>query len=142
MRHVSLTGASLPPSSRWRQVSLIQTPEVPELPVVPEASVPPPTNDASESVSAPAVVPVPPSDGENVEPKPFEEGYVELSLLPLYPDHSVRHILDKEDRDPLKFINQRRKITGLPQLNEEWFYAALSVSGMRDLCMSGQLRDA
>ncbi|KAI5416315.1 hypothetical protein KIW84_041389 [Lathyrus oleraceus] len=46
---------------------------------------------------------------------------------------SVR--LTDHDRYPLKFINHRQKITDLPQPNEDWFKAALSLSGMKDLCM-------
>lgn len=37
--------------------------------------------------------------------------------------------------DPLKFINLRQMITSLPQPNEDWFQATLSLYGMKDLCM-------
>lgn len=32
-----------------------------------------------------------------------------------------------------------RKITGLPQSNEDWFQAAFSLFGMKDLCMTGYI---
>lgn len=41
-----------------------------------------------------------------------------------------------QDRDLLKFINHKRKITGLSQQNEEWFQEVLSLYGMKDLCMT------
>lgn len=90
MRRVSPTDTSVPLSSRRRQVSPIQVPEVPESPVVPEAPLPPPTADAAE--------PVPPPKDEvvDVEPEAFGGVLIDLSLLPLYPDHIVRHIWDGE----------------------------------------------
>ncbi|XP_050877394.1 protein MAIN-LIKE 1-like [Lathyrus oleraceus] len=57
----------------------------------------------------------------------------------MYLDHIVRHIWDREDRNPLKIINHGRKITGLPRSNEKCFQAALSLSGMKDLCMTGYM---
>lgn len=39
----------------------------------------------------------------------------------------------------LKFINHGRKITGLSHPNEEWFQAILSLSGMKDLSMTGYI---
>ncbi|CAL5205972.1 unnamed protein product [Lathyrus oleraceus] len=71
---------------------------------------------------------------EPLSPQAFGRGHVELSLMPLYLDHTVKHIWDGEGRDPLKFINHGRKITGLSQSNDEWFQAILSLSGMKDLC--------
>ncbi|KAI5426375.1 hypothetical protein KIW84_031974 [Lathyrus oleraceus] len=88
---------------------------------------------------------MPSSDGEYAEddkPEPshaFEGDLVELSLLPMYPYHIVRHIWDTEDRDSLKFINNERKITGLPHPNEKWFQAALSLFGTKNLCMTGYI---
>lgn len=40
------------------------------------------------------------------------------------------------ERNPQKFINHERKITGFPQPNEDWFQEVLSLSGMKDLCMT------
>lgn len=105
-RHVSPTGASLPPSSRRRQVSPIQALEVPESQVVPPTSdaaesVPPP-DSASKSVPPPTsnvVELVPPPDGEaakDAESEPFGGGHIDLSLLSMYPDHIARHIWDIE----------------------------------------------
>lgn len=57
---------------------------------------------ASEPVSPPTidvVEPVPSLDGDVVEddePEPFEEGPVEFSPLPLYPNNIVRHIWDED----------------------------------------------
>lgn len=75
---------------------------VPESPVVPEAQVSPPMDDdASELVPSPtanAVKLVPPPDGEAVAddesepPQAFEGGLIDLSLLPLYLDHTAKHI--------------------------------------------------
>lgn len=102
-RRFSPTDASLPPSSRRRQVSPIHAPEVSESPLVPETPVPPLTYDASELVPPPttnAVELVPPPDGEVADatkpktPQAFVECLIELSLLPLYPDHTTRHIWD------------------------------------------------
>ncbi|CAL5211684.1 unnamed protein product [Lathyrus oleraceus] len=127
-RYVSPTDASLSSYSCRRQVSPIQALETPQSPVVPEAPVPPPINDASKSVPPPAAEAdelVPPLNDEVVmydEINPHQEfggGPVELSMLPLYPDHVVRHILNGEDRDPLKIINHGKKIIGLPHPNEE-----------------------
>ncbi|KAI5388184.1 hypothetical protein KIW84_074034 [Lathyrus oleraceus] len=42
-----------------------------------------------------------------------------------------------QECDPHKFINHGRKITNLPQLNEDWFHGGLSLSGLKDLCMIG-----
>lgn len=62
--------------------------------------MPPPTIDAFESVPphiADVVDPMLPLEGEDVagaEPDAFRGGPVDLSLLPLYPDHIVRHIWD------------------------------------------------
>ena len=64
--------------------------------------MPPPTDDV--------VIPVPPLTDDVANPGPppesefavdaeleaFGEGPVDLSLLPLYPDHTARHIWDKE----------------------------------------------
>lgn len=36
----------------------------------------------------------------------------------------------------LKLINHWRKITSLPQSDEEWFQVVLSLSAMKDLCMT------
>lgn len=86
-RQVSPTDTFFPPSSRRRQVSPIQAPEIPESPIVPEAQLPPPTVDVAESV--------PPLEGEAVtdaKPEAFGIGLVCLSLLPLYPDHTAKHI--------------------------------------------------
>ncbi|CAL5208852.1 unnamed protein product [Lathyrus oleraceus] len=57
----------------------------------------------------------------------------------MYPDHTSRHIWDKEDRDPLKFINHGRKTIGLPRPNEDWFQVVLSLSGLKDLCMTNYI---
>lgn len=57
------------------QVSPIQVLEVPGSSVVLEAQVPPPTDDASKSVSphaADAIEPVPPPDGEAAEDAKLE----------------------------------------------------------------------
>lgn len=94
-------------------------------------------------------------------PQEFGGGHIELQLLPLYLDHTARHIWDEEvklvwfillnyvyyyitsflhkfiflqDHDPLKFINYERKITDFPQSNDKWFQVALSLSEMKDLC--------
>ncbi|XP_050875957.1 protein MAIN-LIKE 1-like [Lathyrus oleraceus] len=86
-----------------------------------------------------ATKPDPPPDGEAVEaakPESFGEYPREFSLLLLYPNHTARNIWDEEDCDSLKIINHGQKITSLPQPNEEWFYTALSLSGMKDLCMT------
>lgn len=64
--------------------------------------MPPPTNDVVVSIPPPTdddVDPVPPPEGEvaaDVEPEAFRGGTVNLSLLPLYPDHTFRHIWDEE----------------------------------------------
>lgn len=53
-------------------------------------SVPPPTTDATDLV--------PPPEGEvaaDVEVEAFGGGPVDLSLLPLYPDHTDIHIWDE-----------------------------------------------
>lgn len=94
-RQVSPTDAPLPPSSRRRQISPIQVSGVPdslEIPPIVDivdayALVSLPTTDAVELMS--------PSDGEVVqdaEPEAFGGDLVELSLLSLYSDHTVRHI--------------------------------------------------
>lgn len=63
--------------------------------------MPPLNNDASELMSPLAAELVPPPDGEAAdddEPEPphtFGGGPVELSLLPLYPDHIARLIWGK-----------------------------------------------
>lgn len=78
-----------------RQVSPIQAPEVPESPVVLEA---PHTTDASKlvpSLTIDVAEPTPPLDGESTEDaelEAFEGGPVELSLLPLYLDHTSGNI--------------------------------------------------
>lgn len=36
----------------------------------------------------------------------------------------------------LEFINHEQKITSLPHLNEDWFQAALSLSSLKDLCIT------
>ncbi|XP_050915752.1 protein MAIN-LIKE 1-like [Lathyrus oleraceus] len=130
-RHDSPSDASLPSSSRGCQVS----------------PVPPPTNDVVILVSPPVpphiddvVDPMPPPEGEavtDVEPESFEGGPVDLSLLPLYPDHTTRHIWDGEERGLQKFLNHGRKIVALPQPNEEWFHPVLSLSVLKNLCMTG-----
>lgn len=53
--------------------------------------MPPHTADVVESVP-------PPKDEAVADAKPeaFGEGPVDLSLLPLYPDHNVKHICDRE----------------------------------------------
>lgn len=59
--------------------------------MVPEAPLPPPTAYATE--------PVPPLKGGaaiDVESETFGGGHVDLSLLPLYLDHTSRHIRDGE----------------------------------------------
>ncbi|XP_050890136.1 uncharacterized protein LOC127095499 [Lathyrus oleraceus] len=123
-RRVSPTDASHPPSSHRRQVSLIQAPEVPESPVVPVRSqVPeaPHDDETSNSVSPPTnevVQPVPPPTDEVAEDDESEP---------------------PQDLDPLKFINHGRKITNLPQPNEESFQAALSLSRMKDLFITGYI---
>ncbi|KAI5392767.1 hypothetical protein KIW84_060077 [Lathyrus oleraceus] len=43
----------------------------------------------------------------------------DLSLLPLYPDHTAKHIWNGEERDPQKFVNHGRKIVSLPQPDED-----------------------
>ncbi|XP_050906099.1 uncharacterized protein LOC127119812 [Lathyrus oleraceus] len=153
-RKVSPTYALFPPFSRMRQISPIQVPEIPEssvVPEVPESTVvleAPPTTDTgddSERVPPPTtdvVESVPPLNSEVTDPKAFRGDPIDLSLLPIYPDHTVIHIWDREmtlDRDLLKFINHMRKITGLPQPNEYWFQAALLLFGMKDLCMIGYI---
>lgn len=86
-RQVSSIDASLPPSSYRHRVLPIQTPEISESPVVSEASVPTPIDDAYESMSPPnidLVESVPPPDGEADEDaklESFEGGHVELSCL-------------------------------------------------------------
>ncbi|XP_050891419.1 protein MAIN-LIKE 1-like [Lathyrus oleraceus] len=94
--------------------------------------VPPHTTDAADSV--------PPLEGEaaaNAKLDPFGGGPVDLSLLPLYPYDTTRHIWDTKQRNPHKFINHMRKITDLPQPNGDWFQTVLSLSGLKDLCMTG-----
>lgn len=57
--------------------------------MVPEAPLSHPTVDVAE--------PMPPSKGKtitDVEPEAFGGGPVDLSLLPLYPNHIARHIWD------------------------------------------------
>lgn len=102
-RRVLPTNATLSPSSYRRQVSVIQAPEVPESSVVPKALVPPPTDETSDLVPPPideVIKPMPPLIDEIVEdddpPQALGGGPVELSLLPLYPDHTSRHIWDGE----------------------------------------------
>ncbi|XP_050919958.1 protein MAIN-LIKE 1-like [Lathyrus oleraceus] len=93
--------------------------------------VPPVTDD---------VDPVRPLEGEAVadaEPWAFGGGPFDLSLLPLYLDHTARHIWDNEKRDPQKFVNHKRKIVALPPPNEDWFLSIMTLSGMKDLCMTG-----
>ncbi|CAL5200862.1 unnamed protein product [Lathyrus oleraceus] len=117
-RHDSPFEASLPSSSRMRQVS----------------PVPPPTDDVADSVSPPIsppndddddVDPVPALEGEGVaadaEPEAFGGSPVDLSLLPLYSDHTSKHTWDGEERGLQKFLNHGRKIVALSQPNEEWF---------------------
>ncbi|XP_050919381.1 uncharacterized protein LOC127136915 [Lathyrus oleraceus] len=85
------------------------------------------------------VNPVPPPEGEadaDVEPETFGGGPVDFSLLPMYPYHSDRHIWDKEERDLQKFLNHMGKIVVLPLPNEDWFQSVLSLSGLKDLCMT------
>ncbi|CAL5206766.1 unnamed protein product [Lathyrus oleraceus] len=108
--------------------------------------MPPLTNDAFEPITpltVDVVEPVPPLDGEVFEddgidpPQAFGGGPLELPPLPLYSNNIARHICDGKDRNTPKFINHGRKIIGLPHPNEEWFPAALSIPGMKDLCMNG-----
>lgn len=59
--------------------------------MVPEAPLPPSTAHTAELV--------PPLEGEVVvdaEPEAFGEGSIDLSLLPLYPNHNSRYIWDRE----------------------------------------------
>ncbi|KAI5404597.1 hypothetical protein KIW84_051670 [Lathyrus oleraceus] len=104
--------------------------------------MPPPTDAAADPVPPPTDVatdPVPPPEGEAVadaELEAFGGGPIDLSLLPLYPIHTTKHIWDKEEHDPQKFLNHERKIVALPQPNEEWFQKVLSLSGLKDLCMT------
>lgn len=59
-------------------------------------------DNAFEIVSPSAAELMPPPDGETVEDDEedpshaFGGGHVELSLLPLYPNHTARHIWDRE----------------------------------------------
>ncbi|CAL5184956.1 unnamed protein product [Lathyrus oleraceus] len=95
-----------------REVSPVSSPTDVDDPVPPH--VPPPTDDVADPVS--------PSEGEAIadaEPEAFGGGLVDLSLLPMYPDHTVRHIWDREERDPQKFLNHRKNIVAFPQTNEE-----------------------
>ncbi|XP_050898643.1 uncharacterized protein LOC127105495 [Lathyrus oleraceus] len=110
-RRDSPSDASLHSSSRRRQVS-----PVPSITIDTIDPLPYPTVDATDLV--------PPPEGEaDVHAKLEEFGGdpVDLSLLPLYPDHTTRHIWDKEECGPQKFLNHMRKIVVLPQSNEEWF---------------------
>ncbi|CAK8544378.1 unnamed protein product [Lathyrus sativus] len=45
----------------------------------------------------------------------------DLSLLPLYLDHVVGHVLEEENRDALKCTNHGRKIMSQSQPFEQWF---------------------
>lgn len=64
--------------------------------------MPPPTIDVVDPLpphTAPHVDPVPPPEGEaaiDAKPMAFGGGPVDLSLLPLYTDHTARHIWDIE----------------------------------------------
>lgn len=85
-RRDSPSNVSLPPSSRRHQDSPVQplTDDV----VVP---APPPIDDVADLV--------PPPKGEDdvdVEPEAFGGGPFDLSLLPMYLDHTARHIWDRE----------------------------------------------
>lgn len=85
-RRDSASDVSLPPSSRRRQDSPVSSHIDDD--VVP---VSPPTDDATD--------PVPPPEGDtvaDVEPYAFGGALVDLSLLPLYQNHIVRHILEIE----------------------------------------------
>lgn len=82
-RRVSPSDTSLPPSSRRRHVSPIQAPELHESPEIPETLVPP-------------YAPEGPRADESMPPQVFGGGSLELSLLPLYYDHTVRHVWDGE----------------------------------------------
>lgn len=67
--------------------------------MVPEAPPTADSADASKPVPPPTDEPVPSPTGETAEetePEAFGEGPVKLSLLPLYPNHTVRHIWDRE----------------------------------------------
>ena len=73
------------------QVSPIHALEVPESLVVPNAPLSPPIDDV--------VQPVPPLEDEvvtTVELEEFGGGHVKFSLLSLYPNHTTRHIWDRE----------------------------------------------
>lgn len=81
---MSPSDASLPSSSRRRYVSPTQVVEVPESPDVPkslEAPVPPQAPEGTRAVEATQI---------------FGGGPLELSLPPLYLDHTSRHIWDGE----------------------------------------------
>lgn len=41
-----------------------------------------------------------------------------------------------QEGDPQKFLNHTRKIVALPQPTEEWFQSVLSLSDLKDLCMT------
>lgn len=73
--------------------------------MVPKTPVSPPMYDASELVPPPAtdvtkIVPPPDcettADDDPEPPQAFGGGPIELSLLPLYPDHVAKHIWDGE----------------------------------------------
>ncbi|CAL5201869.1 unnamed protein product [Lathyrus oleraceus] len=93
-RRNSPTNASLPPSFCRSQVPPIQASEIPDSPMSP------PTVDNVEFVSpstADVVNPVSPPKGDvvaDIKAKAFGRGLVDLSLLPLYPNHTGRHIWD------------------------------------------------
>ncbi|CAL5186646.1 unnamed protein product [Lathyrus oleraceus] len=115
---------------------------VPEAPMPPRTSegphadepVPPPADEVAKPLSSQAA-----ETDELVPPQAFKRYPIELSMMPLYLDHTSRHIWDGEDRGMLKFINHGKNITSLPQPNDKWFQAALSLYGMKDLCKTNYI---
>ncbi|CAL5195609.1 unnamed protein product [Lathyrus oleraceus] len=96
------------------QVSLVSPPTTDPLPPHTVDPLPPSTTTHIDLV--------PPPKGEtvvDVKPEAFGGGLVDLSLLSLYPGHTVIHIWDEEEHDPQKFVNHGRKIVMLPQPNED-----------------------
>lgn len=60
------------------------------------------------------------------------------SFFYIYFNWQVSHIdfYFLQDCDLPMFINHVQKITGLSQLNKDWFQAALSLYGIKNLCMT------
>ncbi|XP_050877908.1 uncharacterized protein LOC127081728 [Lathyrus oleraceus] len=52
------------------------------------------------------------------------------------PTDDVADPVTSPERGPQKFINHGRKITNFPQSNKDWFQAVLSLSDLKDLCMT------